>query len=134
MTPQPDLAAFLAARLDEDEAIAKAALPGPWMTGKAASHLADEVVYGQSRDWPDHIVQVCNVEYGHNKDADAAHITRHDPARVLREVAFKRAILAECVRALESIPHGHRAVLAERVLRHLAAVDGGHSGYRQEWA
>jgi len=87
------LAVFLAARLDEDAAAAVAALDGPWMTGRAQEHLSDDVIYGQSRDWPGHIVQVCNLDYGHNSEADAEHIVRHDPARVLREVEAKRRVL-----------------------------------------
>ena len=51
--------AFLRARLDEDEAAAKAWLP-----------------------------------FGNPDSAQREHIARHDPARVLREVAAKRAILA----------------------------------------
>ena len=61
-----DIAAFIGARLDEDEAAARA-VPG--------------------RAWyePD------DDRFSHYKDA--AHIARHDPARVLREVTAKRAIL-----------------------------------------
>jgi hypothetical protein len=54
------LAGFLAARLDEDEAAAKAWLP-----------------------------------FGNPDAAAREHIARHDPARVLREVEAKRAIIGE---------------------------------------
>src|SRR6516162_9337625 len=81
-----DLAAFLRARLDEDEAAANATTPGPWMAGAERAHLVDNVVYGQS-EWPDHIQQVCNVNYAQHKAGNATHIARHDPARALREVA-----------------------------------------------
>jgi len=64
-----DIAAFLKARADEDEAAAKAARDAgrlPWQ---------DDEWSDQPEEWIDH--------YG-----------RHDPARVLREVAAKRKILA----------------------------------------
>ena len=63
-----DLVAFLRARIDEDEAAARAAEAAerePW----------------QDDEWAD------------QHPAELAHYARHDPARVLREVAAKRAIL-----------------------------------------
>jgi Family of unknown function (DUF6221) len=87
-----DLAALIAG-LDEDEAVAEAADPGPWMTGAERAHLIDSVVYGQS-DWPDHIQQVCNVDYAQRKAENAAHIARQDPDRTLRRVAAIRELLA----------------------------------------
>ncbi|WP_326565092.1 DUF6221 family protein [Amycolatopsis rhabdoformis] len=71
-----DLIAFLRARLDEDERIAKTADPGPWHAdggGIHKGHTTDEV-----------------VDYAGD---NAEHIARHDPARVLAEVAAKRLII-----------------------------------------
>jgi len=66
-----DLVAFLRARLDEDEATARAASPGlGWARG---------FIQGADED-----IDIA---------ADEAHIVRHHPARVLREVEAKRAIL-----------------------------------------
>jgi hypothetical protein len=62
------LAAFITARLDEDEVAAKLAASRP--LGPA---------------WDD----------GTRLTAVAAHINRHDPARVLRDIAFGRWILEE---------------------------------------
>jgi hypothetical protein len=67
-----DLAAFLAARLDEDEAVAKAAQE----VASSDTELAQQA-------------GPCVSDPGY------AHIARHGPSRVLREVAAKRAILAE---------------------------------------
>jgi hypothetical protein len=92
-----DLIAFVKARLDEDEAAAKAAHPGPWI-------LEEEVGGFGPVAW-------ISVPFGHGmpnaksgltsfaplgtQDAETMrHIARHDPARVLREVEAKRAILA----------------------------------------
>ena len=80
------LAAFLKARLGEDEAGAKLAARegGTWTQGDpgqgscAITSLGGTVVYDEGS--PD--------EY------QAAHIARHDPARVLREVEAKRVRLA----------------------------------------
>jgi hypothetical protein len=101
-----DLVEFLTARLDEDEAAARAWLP-----------------------------------IGNPDAAAREHIARHDPARVLREVAAKRAILA-----------GHSTVTGwnwpdqsdgsvqmdyvealRRTLRHLAAVYSDHPDYDEAW-
>jgi Family of unknown function (DUF6221) len=87
-----DPVARLKAGLDEDEAVAKAADPGPWMAGAERDHLIDSVVYGQS-DWQGHIQQVCNVDYAQRKTGNAAHIARQDPARTLREVEADRKLI-----------------------------------------
>jgi Family of unknown function (DUF6221) len=80
------LVAFLRARLDEDETAAKQAAgesPAPWAEDygdlKAADGelIVDGVGYGGAA-WHLYAVE---------------HIARHDPARVLREVEAKRAIL-----------------------------------------
>jgi hypothetical protein len=98
-----DIAEFLTAQLDEDEAIARAATPAPWRSavssdGRSRVLGGPHVRPGQTSDnrivcrdgvypadWPTEIV---------NSKVDAVHIARHDPARVLREVAVKRRVLA----------------------------------------
>ena len=65
-----DLIAFITARLDEDEAAAKAAQESAPSDGELAQQAGP-----------------CVDEAGY------VHIARHDPARVLREVAAKRARL-----------------------------------------
>jgi uncharacterized protein YlaI len=62
-----ELAAFLKARLDEDERTARAAI----------------------RDDPGHMFMK------HSQPQEIAHIARHDPARVLRDVEAKRRIIDE---------------------------------------
>ena len=124
-----DLLAFLTARLDEDEAAAKAAWGVEW-------------------DWR-YVAQ----PFGERPSiAHTVHIARHDPARVLREVEAKRAILAEhgpanggrdsdrC-RVCTAIAHtgvGHTDARRFRApcptLLILAAIYSDHPDYRQEWA
>lgn len=139
-----DLIVFLNARLDEDEAAAKAAasVAGPdWQFGRdfptsylrssAGSILADTLHSGDGEIGP--------------------HLARHDPARVLREVEAKRAILElHQGDASEYGGSGYRAgEMACRMcgaddgwwgvawpcptILALAAVYSDHPDYRQEW-
>jgi len=66
------------------------------------------------------------------KRADAEHIARHDPARVLAECSAKRRIveLGVCTAcATEAQPCDHRA----DTLRLLALPYADHEDYREEW-
>jgi hypothetical protein len=104
-------------QLDEDERVAQAATTGPWRYDPTQHHrepgtvrFSEGVFTGPAgRD------ATCVAITGETDDpqsmADAAHIARHDPARVLaevergrRDIAAKRRILAE-----------HRPVLADDV-------------------
>jgi hypothetical protein len=114
---------FLEARLAEDELIA---------------HAAVDV----SPDWQAH------YDFRDVKDTDghfvvqadslsptleqAAHIARHDPARVLRECEAKRAIIAEFLRrdAVGDLP-GRSA--AEDILKAIASAYSGHEDYDPAW-
>lgn len=130
-----DLAAFVTARLGEDEAAAKAAQlrhAGPW--SHADNPDSPLPVAASLYDSRDESVGVIRGSYL------AAHIARHDPARVLREVAAKRAILAAWQESL-TIQDGYREVgyeegrreAQERDVRHLAAAWGDHPDYDPEW-
>ncbi len=88
-----ELKAFLTARLDEDEA------------GATAARDVDGGYYG--RTW---------IELG---PAVVEHAHRHDPTRVLAEVAVKRMILAEWQRALNlalTFTEGRQAIGAQAPL------------------
>src|SRR5450631_2764744 len=87
-----EMVAFLNARLDEDEAAAyKAATADRRFGGRPHwSALGHGIVTDSAiPDWAVVDLGPC-IDDGEV----AEHIARHDPARVLREVAFKRAILA----------------------------------------
>lgn len=113
-----DLTAFVRARLDEDEAAAQdpaRVWPGPW--------TADRCEVSDSGG-----VTVVRDEYHWGP---MPHIARHDPARVLRDIAAKRAILDRCVRwECDEMTAG---MLIEDVLAHLATAWSGHPDYRDEW-
>lgn len=81
-----DLVEFLRARLAEDEQTARRALGGEW-TCLVAPRFAAPGERGEI-EVGGQVLAVPTPETG-------LHIARHDPARTLREVAAKRAIIDE---------------------------------------
>lgn len=92
------LTEFLLARIAEDEAVAVRATASPWVEGvrrkgepgrwrgiDCYSVLADRTQF-----FIEEFETVADTEVAQ----DAAHIARHDPARVLAECEAKRAIIA----------------------------------------
>lgn len=73
------------------------------------------------------------------RTADGAHIVRHDPARVLREVAAKRRMAEVAVaqwKAAELPPDGHRECAAARalaILQFLAEPFADHPDFDPAW-
>ena len=132
-----DLTAFITARLDEDEAAAKACNgPFPW---KAADDEDDSWIVKDAAG------EALIYDEGTPSLDEAKHIARHDPARVIREVTAKRAVLAWYADSVdasklfkEKLGTGtHMAAAAEsylNVMRGYAAVWPDHPDYKQEWA
>ena len=136
--------AFVKARLDEDEAAAWDAADGDsgrWFTGEKWNvYRAEDTAPDAGTDEHDLVV------YG-NVKSQSEHIARHDPARVLREVAAGRAILAEHFPEDrgESLPGadcgvcyytgtpGSPAQWPCLTLRSLAGIWDDHPDYRPEW-
>lgn len=136
-----DLAAFLLARLDEDQAAAEAATiedVGPvW-------HFAEGVDYTGVPDWrigADTQWSFMAVARAYDREA-TDHIARWDPARVLAEVAAKRAIVEhyrDHMRKrddplLAGVARPYIVRELETMLRHLAAPYADHPDYREEWS
>lgn len=146
-----DIAAFIRARLDEDEQIARAVRrPTPWHEREPEE--GDGLPTGIWVDDPtDEGVVVANGSYV------AGHVIRHDPVRVLRGVEAKRRILDEHlpfhvddedetlhVRARMhefGCRTCHYSGLGEirgsglcMTIRLLASEWSTHQAYRQEWA
>lgn len=154
-----NLAKFLRARLDEDEQTARAVrVPPDWHQGP-----------GDDPEWTDaEMVCMWPPEFHTPYERDkhwrgltvegvelAAYIARHDPARVLREVEAKRALLVvhRPVRRTDFItpdgsPAGPLTVCHECdanttdadwpdtpcwTLRYLAAPYADHPDYQEEW-
>ena len=138
---------FLAARLDEDEATAKAAAkvePEDKETSGWYGHAQWVAKYGT-------VVDACDDDYAmmiESTDEVCAHIARHDPARVLREVEAKRRRLERYLgQSGYDLPDGvqegrdpderesDQAVkdALEQEVREDAAVYSDHPDYDEAW-
>jgi hypothetical protein len=140
-----DITEFVKARLDEDEAAAKAALESEWF-----AHVTEFASANHYDTFGDLAVEYWQWFPG---EADGVHAALHDPARVLREVAAKRRILAghgpgsviddsngkwrddpENWDAPVTLCAGHEWVAWPcETVRLLAAIWGDHPDYRAEW-
>jgi hypothetical protein len=120
---------FIEARIAEDESVAKAATDAPWSYNRAKqwhdgadfetlTNGQEFVGYGGPSPF-----RGCIATTGDAGDpqsmADAEHIARHDPARVLRQCAALRLAL-EFWQGLTR-------------LRTIAAIWSDHPDYREEW-
>lgn len=133
---------FIEARLEEDEAIARVATPGPWR------HSPDKHWRKPGTSWFEEAVftgaigseAVCIAGTGETDEpqsmSDAAHIARHDPARVLREVAALRKIMD--VLSLRVDIDGQGTVGYTyggiKAIKAVASIWSDHDDYREEWA
>lgn len=147
-----DIATFIRARLDEDEAVAK----GVHVIDKASWHVL-EWYDGQFEGGKTARVDLRSstgsiTDRGSLPRPVGAHIARHAPARVLAEATAKRAIVdainaAEKKWAETQAPARPGPVsfdlararslereLAETVLRNLAAPYADHPDYDPAWA
>lgn len=115
---------FLQARLAEDDLIALTATDGSpqWMT------LYD---YRDVKDDEGHYVVQADTR--HPSLEQAAHIARHCPARVLREVEAKRAVIAEFLRC-EAVGDLLGRGIIEDILRSLCSVYAEHPEYNDAWS
>lgn len=117
---------FLKARIGEDEAAAKDVASEP--AGPKWGNYFKEVLGASPVEG---VGDMSTSEY-------AAHVARHDPARVLAECAAKRAIIRI---AADQIRLGQEAGLwknwedmATQNLSAIASVYADHPDYQQEWA
>jgi hypothetical protein len=124
------MVAFLLARLDEEEAAAKAVRqPREWHQGDESDPWARwdrDMIYM----WPPEFhtpVESDRHWRGLQADDDslAAHIARHDPSRVLASIAADRRMIEEYRHYPDSVV---RTCVEAR-----AAVHSDHPDYRQEW-
>jgi len=110
-----DLTAFIRARLDEDEAVAKDAGERARRWKLAAfddeeiGDVGDLMVFGEASTL---------------NPIELRHVQRHDPARVLREVAAKRRMLSDLDLTYPDEEH---------MLKLLATAWADYPDYRQEW-
>lgn len=153
------LVEFVKARLDEDDEMAKAAVdtdfddgrwrydgqshPRPCIVGAAWESSIHSGIW-DCEDPEDDCEQVRRLA-----GAAGEHIARHDPARALREVAAKRAILARWEFARDQVAVGAvnegagygpadagwplRADSHDLDVRSLAAIWSDHPDYEEAW-
>jgi hypothetical protein len=153
-----DLIDWLRAQLDDDERKARAATPGPWWDSKILAAPGHHTIRGGPSNWRGfdgslggdtrpiaRIEPAPDVEgnFVTNHDADAEHIARHDPARVLREVEARRRLIDqyEAMRAGAEASAG--TILAgaakvrlgayEMAVKIMALPYSDHPGFREEW-
>jgi hypothetical protein len=121
-----DLIAFVRARLDEDEQVARSCV----MTASDSIKVGLSVTLWKARDigGPE-LPSVWNgtaVVARELSDEDAEHIARWDPVRVLAEVEAKRRMLNEAIRLM-------RYDGEFEFLEILALPHASHPDYRPEW-
>jgi hypothetical protein len=125
---------FLEDRYDEDEAAARAASVGPWLwvgdidQDEGSLYAADGDMVLSAHGM--HTEGFLAVDEG-----DAAHITLHDPARVLADIAAKRAIMENMagVKMEQPAIRIYREGLAEVTLRMLAHPYAEHPDFDPAW-
>lgn len=140
-----DLLTWLRAQLDEDERIALDA-GGAWNAGGGAWMELPDTPWVLTAPVP--ITQWKPPNSDRNigtipREWDRAHIVRHDPARVLREVEAKRRILNDVLPTMQADEMriaGEWGVGSEPVreasddlLSLLALPYADRPGYRDEW-
>jgi Family of unknown function (DUF6221) len=134
-----DLVAFLAARLDEDHVVAEAALaidPAPW-TADASDDGSTQQRSGAGAGL---VIAADGIALWDCEGSNtlcmtapsADHIARHDPARVLADIAAKRRIVETCADMMWK-HEGGPDVVADAVLRDLAAIYAEHPDYDESW-
>lgn len=120
-----ELEAFVKARLDEDEAAALLASPGPWHLN--AEH--DEVIAVDD-------IEVCTAFALSNNQLrnTARHIARYDPTQVLADIKFKRNLLELFAISNEEGFGGSEGwTLMRDAIYQLAALWSDHKDYNPEW-
>lgn len=131
VSPNPDLtlAAFLLARLDEEEQAARAAIaPGP--TGRWVPHVGRNIGVVCTEGSGQRVASV-------SRAAQVEHIARHDPSTVLADVAARRLIVAPHVELHRcewgDYAGGEAGECTAQVLRLLAVRYAGHRDHYSGW-
>jgi len=136
-----DLVTWLRIQIDADERIARAATEGPWIA-EVSGETGHCVIPADAQSTREHVAKTQLYAAA----ADAEHIARHDPARVLAEVDAKRRILAEhpIARGVSNQPvcatcatrDGYGDLEGDwpcQTARLLALPHAERDGYRDEW-
>lgn len=132
LVPTLTLTDFLLARIAEDESSARAATQGPW-TSQGGGYVMPPTPWTRGSWERSAVVRPGGYSLSQS-NADAAHIVRHDPARVMAECEAKREIVeihsgrdGVCTYRDEYDPNGCGT------LRALALPYAEHPDYCEEW-
>lgn len=155
-----DLVAFLRARLDEDERISTQAQPGDWIAGRTTepdwgpvgAGTVGEQVFAEGEWWPKtqvvegtHVAvngpgggMIARMDRTRYRTANVGHVLNWKPARVLAEVAAKRAILQTYDEAREFYDRHQRAPAGElhglhQAIEFLAQPYADHPDFDPAW-
>lgn len=150
-----ELVDFLRARLGEDAALAGAATPGPWWHNPRKQWLDPDafekydlakgeefIGYGGPHPFTGAVAATGPADDPQSM-ADADHIARHDPARVLAEVGAKRRILDDVLPTMQAdelriagewgVGSDPVREASDDLLSLLALPYAEHPDYREEW-
>jgi hypothetical protein len=135
-----DLVTWLRAQLDDDERVAQEASGDARVTGASRGYKYSRPgdIYAIShKGTPARIAQGTRCGPDISAEQSSDHIARHDPARVLAEVAAKRAIIDEHAPVVDG-SQGRRWFVGSEsqsslTLRLLALPYADQPGYREEW-
>lgn len=116
------LVCFLYARLEEDENVALRATPGVWVSRNLGRHDQSAVLRASGQ-----LIMQTEGPYG---AADALHMVRFNPDRVLADIRSKYRIL-NTFRPYHAEDTGY-AELTE-VLRHMTLPYRDHRDFDPEW-
>lgn len=130
------VAAFVNARLDEAEADAHACGDAPWELLHEARQVNVSAEAIRNEKWK--YGQMGYVASFLHRE-DGRHVARHDPARVLVEVATTRSIVSNMCSLHEGAwqyDDARTAVehLTLTTVRRLAQLDADHADYDPEWS
>jgi hypothetical protein len=122
---------FLRTRLDEDERIARAAVGRRWRAVPASDRgeeLEEAYVLDEESQY---IVGLADTPDTGATCDDAAHIARHDPARVLAEVDAKRRTLTYLEYVMTTDDDPVTRSVANQVVEFMAGLYADHPDYVQ---
>lgn len=147
---------YLHARIAEDEAVARAASKGPWWHNPGKRWLDPEPLARERAGWiilggDEFVGRATESGTGHvastgpvddpQSVADADHIARWDPARVLADIATKRSLLSRhqedrhrtgwCSSCY--VPTGGHRLWPCHVVLAMAQSYVGRPDFRDEW-
>jgi hypothetical protein len=142
MGAEVNITEFLAARYDEDAAIALSAHPSPWeYTSRAPKRLASIGAPASTHGGRRVVILSDNSD----RDMSVEHLLTWQPARVLAEVTAKRRIVELCAtwmaegernlggRDALSIAARTQAITADTVLRALVQPYADHTDFDPAW-